>query len=127
MCPNIKLSEWKLHLLELSGSKSSRTTPLQNFRIWKAQTQSSYFKHSCGTYPEYGKIFFREPPFCFCARVLEGFLQLARVTLHACDAFVSWGARILSSHSTITVVSHPKLPPNIRLNWGPNFMHSGHY
>ena len=24
---------WKLHLLESSGSKSSRTTPLQNFRI----------------------------------------------------------------------------------------------
>ena len=26
---------WKLHLLELSGSKSSRTTSLQNFRVWK--------------------------------------------------------------------------------------------
>ena len=29
------MGAWKLHLLELSGSKSSRTTPLQNFRIWK--------------------------------------------------------------------------------------------
>ena len=29
------LGAWKLHLLELSGSKSRRTTSLQNFRVWK--------------------------------------------------------------------------------------------
>ena len=29
------MGAWKLHLLELSGSKSSRTTSLQNFRVWK--------------------------------------------------------------------------------------------
>ena len=36
------MGTWKLHLLELSGSKSSRTTPLQNFRIWKVGKISIY-------------------------------------------------------------------------------------
>ena len=31
------MGAWKLHLLDLSGFKSSRTTPLQNFRIWKVR------------------------------------------------------------------------------------------
>ena len=31
----VLVGAWKLHLLELSGSKSSRTTSLQNFRVWK--------------------------------------------------------------------------------------------
>ena len=36
------VGDWKLNLLELSGSKSSRTTPLQNFRIWKVGKISIY-------------------------------------------------------------------------------------
>ena len=31
----VLVGAWKLHLLELSGSKSSRTKFLQNFRVWK--------------------------------------------------------------------------------------------
>ena len=51
----VLVGAWKLHLLELSGSKSSRTTSLQNIRVWKVgknkylqgRTQNSV-REKCG-------------------------------------------------------------------------------
>ena len=59
---------WKLHLLESSGSKSSRTTPLQNFRIWKGG-KNKYLQD-------------------------VGFPQLASVILHVRDTYACLRQRV---------------------------------